>query len=296
MDLLLIARKVWRYKLITLPVVLFTLLGVAYVVAVKEPTYEASSSYILVNPPAPPTAEDIARDPALGRVNADNPYTRFTDQTVVVQLLSSALSSESAQRALIEAGAEGLYAVAPTSEFGYSTPILQVTAEGPTPQVAVGTAKLVGQAVSRELDRVQRAEGVDPRYRIKTYQVDAADGAQLRASDQLRTLIGVLALGAVLLFVVVSVADALTTLRMERVGRPETSQPAPDEEPWPLEDDLAEAPSGMSEWDWLSDARLDSGGNGDYLPDPDSEAAGPPPTNGRHTGDLTDREEHRGWG
>ena len=98
MDLLSIARKIWRYKLSTLPVLFLTLCGAIYVVAVKEPVYEASSSFILINPPAPPTAEEIARDPALGRINSDNPYTRFSDQSVVVEVLASSLTSPSALR------------------------------------------------------------------------------------------------------------------------------------------------------------------------------------------------------
>jgi capsular polysaccharide biosynthesis protein len=292
MDLLLIARKVWRYKLITLPVVLLTLLGAVYVVVVKEPTYEASSSYILINPPPPPTAEDIARNPALGNVNADNPYTRFADQTVVVQLLASTLSGESARRALMNAGADSRYAVAPTSEFGYSTPIVQITGVGASPKVAVRTAKVVGQAVSRELDRLQQSEGVDSRYRIKTYQVDAPDGAQLRASGQLRALVGVLALGAVLLFVVVSVADALTTLRRERVG-PQAAWPlAADNEPWPAEAHPAVTLSGLGKEDWLSGAPLDGNGADEFFPDPHSEATGAVSTNGRHAGRLPYREQH----
>ena len=45
MDLLSIARKIWRYKLATLPVLLLILCGAIYVVALKEPVYEASSSF-----------------------------------------------------------------------------------------------------------------------------------------------------------------------------------------------------------------------------------------------------------
>ena len=94
MDLLLIARKIWRYKLATLPVIFLTLCGAVYAVAFKDPVYEAKSSYLLINPPAPPTAEEIARNPQLGRVNADNPYTRYADQSVVVEVLTSALNSD----------------------------------------------------------------------------------------------------------------------------------------------------------------------------------------------------------
>jgi hypothetical protein len=45
-DLLSIARKIWCYKLVTLPVVVLALCGAVYVVAVKQPVYEASSSYV----------------------------------------------------------------------------------------------------------------------------------------------------------------------------------------------------------------------------------------------------------
>ena len=35
MDLLLIARKIWRYRIATLPVIALTLLGAIYVVVLK---------------------------------------------------------------------------------------------------------------------------------------------------------------------------------------------------------------------------------------------------------------------
>ena len=42
MDLISIFRAVWRHKLATIPVILFTCLGAFYVVAVKAPVYQAS--------------------------------------------------------------------------------------------------------------------------------------------------------------------------------------------------------------------------------------------------------------
>jgi hypothetical protein len=241
MDLLSIVRKVWRYKLVTLPVVLLTLCFAVYVVAVKDPVYEASSSFILIYPPEPPTPEEIARDPSLGRINADNPYTRFSDQSVMIEVLASAMSSESAQRALLKAGADPRYKVAPTSAFGYSSPIVKVTAQGPTPEVAVGSARLVGRALIRDLEGMQQTEGVDPSYRIRAQQVEAPDRAELKASGQLRMLVAVLAVGAILLFVVVSAADGLSTLRAERTGRTAPTEAAAARGgPWPARDDGAE--------------------------------------------------------
>ena len=131
MDLLLIARKIWRYRIVTLPVIALTLLGAFYVVVLKAPVYEASSSYILINPPSPPTPEEIAQKPALGRINPDNPYTRFSDQSVVVGLLSSILSNDVERRALTKQGADSRYTVAPVqSTYGYSSLMLGITGVG----------------------------------------------------------------------------------------------------------------------------------------------------------------------
>jgi hypothetical protein len=232
MDLLLIARKIWRYKLATLPVIFLTLCGAVYAVAVKDPVYEVKSSYLLINPPAPPTAEEIARNPQLGRVNADNPYTRYADQSVVVEVLTSALNSDAARRELKDAGADSRYTVASTSELGYSSPIVEITGVGASPQAAIRTAEVVGDALKRELDRMQKDEGVASDYLITTQQVEPPTDAQLRASSQARTLVAVLALGGVLLFVVVSVADALTNLRIERRERAAWDGPVGDGETW----------------------------------------------------------------
>ena len=97
MDLLNISRKIWRHRLATLPVIALTLLGTIYIVALKAPEYKVSSSYVLINPPPPPTADEIARDPKLAQINPNNPYTRFSDQSVIVSLLSSSLSNDSAR-------------------------------------------------------------------------------------------------------------------------------------------------------------------------------------------------------
>jgi hypothetical protein len=232
MDLLSITRKLWRYKLVTLPIVFLTLCGAVYAIAFKDPVYESKSSYLLVNPPAPPTAEEIARDPSLRNENADNPYTRYADQSVVVEVLTGALSSESARRELNDRGADTRYTVAPTSELGYSSPIVEITGVGPSPQKAIQTAEVVGGALKGELRRMQERQGVDPKYEISTHQVEAPSTAELRASGQARMLVAVLALGAVLLFLVVSVADAVTNLRRERWERTAWDGPVGDGENW----------------------------------------------------------------
>lgn len=216
MDLLSIAETIWRHKLVTLPVLLLTVLGMVYVVAIREPVYEASSSYILINPPYPPTAEQIDRKPELGRIRSDNPYTRFADQSVVANVLARTVSKDQARQALVKAGADKRYVVEPSAEFGLTAPIVQITGVGSSAETAMATARRVSKAVIEELDRMQRAHGVDARYRITTQQLESPYRAELQASGLLRSLVAVLALGVVLLFVVVSVAEALGTRRVQR--------------------------------------------------------------------------------
>ena len=51
---------------VTLPIIGLTLIAAFYVVAVKAPGYKVSSSYVLINPPPPPTADQIAQQTGAG--------------------------------------------------------------------------------------------------------------------------------------------------------------------------------------------------------------------------------------
>jgi hypothetical protein len=250
MSLLLITAKIWRYKLVTLPLIALVLVGAFYVVAVTAPTYEASATYILVNPPAPPTDAEIARDPALGRLKGvDNPYTRFSDQSVLVQVLAGRVNSDENRRLLEKQGADPNYLAQPSAQFGFSAPILQITGTGTTAAAAVNTTNLVGTALTRELDRMQAIRGVDKTYRITTEAVVPAQDAKLKPSGKLRSLVAVLVLGTIMLFIAISILDALSALRAEwaRQHRPRNDA-APTEEEEPVPAAFAPAPSAPPHW------------------------------------------------
>ena len=212
MTLLLIARKVWAYKLATLPILVLMLIGAIYVVAVKKPVYTTSATYVLVNPPAPPSPEEIARNPKAG-AGANNPYTRFSDQSIVGQIVTARLSSQEARQRLEQQGADPRYTVAPDVSFGFTAPILKITGTGGSPQSAITTANVVGSQITRLLADMQQAHGVAPRYQITSQLLVGAREATLKASGTLRGLVAILALGGVLLFLVVSVLDAVAILR-----------------------------------------------------------------------------------
>lgn len=234
MDLVAILGKLWRYRLVTAPIVALTIVAALYIAVIQHPIYEVQSNYVLLNPPAAPTAEDIARDPSLAGVHSDNPYTRFGDQSVVIQVLAATMNSEPASRALAREGVLEPYTVAPSTDFGYASPIVQITASGPSAAAAIRSAKTLGDASMRELDRMQKSQGVDEHYRIQAMQVEPPDNAKLQASGKLRMLVSVLLFGAVLLFLVTAVIDALarlaTDLRNERSLEEWEAEPEAPEE------------------------------------------------------------------
>jgi hypothetical protein len=216
MDLIAIAQSVWRYKLATIPVILLTLVGVVYMGVLKPATYEADASYILMAPPAPPTTLQIAKDPALGRINTNNAYLRFGDLSIVVALLSQSMTSNTNRQALVNEGADPRYIIAPSNAFGGVAPIIQISGIGSTAYSAIRSAQLVSKATVNTLHKLQSAQGTNPAYMITTLAVSAPTQAQIQISSKLRTVISVLALGAMLLFVVVSTMSGLEDRRTRR--------------------------------------------------------------------------------
>src|SRR3954471_6547357 len=126
MDLIAISRLIWRFKFFTLPVILLTIAAGGYVMSGKKPVYEATASLILTSPPAPPTAQQIAENPELKKVNAVNPYANLGGP-VVADVLSRKLSTDPARDALARQGADTRYTVMPSMQLGWSSPIVQIT-------------------------------------------------------------------------------------------------------------------------------------------------------------------------
>ena len=184
--------------------------------------YEASSSYILINPPAPPTAEEIARDPALGQINSDNPYTRFSDQSVIVEVLASSHDQRVGACGRCGSGRGPAVHRGARLGFGYSEPDHEITAQA-RPRRWPSERPSSSARGHPRAQRMQQAEGVD-----RVPDQDAAGRrprqravAGLRPAPVAGRRAG---LGAVLLFVVVSVGDGVTTIRVERMGTPRASR------------------------------------------------------------------------
>jgi capsular polysaccharide biosynthesis protein len=215
MDLLSILQAVWRRKLITIPVVLLTLAGAFYVLKLKPPVYQASSSFLLVNPPAGPTTAQIALQPKLAKIDPNNSFANFGNLDLVADVVIDLVTAPSAQEALVQAGVDPRYEAALANDFD-SPPLIEITGIGATAQEAIRSADLVTTAAMADLYQMQKSQGINKYYMIKSVQVVQPLQAQKTESGKLRTIIVILALGIILLFLAVSTMDAIEKRRMGR--------------------------------------------------------------------------------
>lgn len=212
MDLISIVQSLWRYKLFTIPVVVLTAIGALYLVKIKPPVYEAASSILLSNPEAQASDSQIAADPSLRNVSPFNTFANYGDLDVVANAAMELVTSASAQPALLSSGVDPRYQVALSTDYG-NPPIIDITGVGSNAQSAIQSASVLTSAIKTNLYQLQKKEGVNPFYMVTAIQLVTPDQAYKSASGKLRSIIAVLAIGALLLFVVISVADALEKRR-----------------------------------------------------------------------------------
>jgi capsular polysaccharide biosynthesis protein len=212
MDLISVIQSLWRHKLVSIPVIVFTAIAALYVVKIKPPTYESSASILLANPQGQATQSQIAADPRLKKANPYNAFVTYGDLTIVADTVIQLVTAPSAQQALTQSGVDPRYQIAASTAFG-NPPILNITGVGSTPQAAVRSASLLVDAAKTNLYQLQRKQGIDGFYMITAVEIVTPSQAQRSSSGKLRSLIAVLAVGAILLFVAVSVTDALEKRR-----------------------------------------------------------------------------------
>jgi hypothetical protein len=189
MGLLSIIRAVWRYKLAIIPVIVLTVLGAFYILEIKPPVYEASSSLLFLNPKGP-----------AAKISTDNPYSNLGD-VWTADAVVSAVAGDSPQ------------AQVTLSTNPNNPPIIDISGTGPTPQAAIRVTDLATSQAMSELYQIQKRQGVNDLYLMKAIELVQPYHAEQTFSGKLRSLVAVLALGAILLFVTVSAAQAMEKRR-----------------------------------------------------------------------------------
>jgi hypothetical protein len=222
MDLLALSRTLWRHKIAVIPVLVLVLAGLIYVVKIKPPTYDADGELALLSPPAAPTAAQIQADPAkYSKIDANNPYLDYGDLTYVGDAVMDRVTSHSAQQALAAEGVSPKYQVAMSSDPG-NPAFLDITGVGTTSAEAIYAAQKVMTAATNALTQIQLnvSPPVSPQYMITMEPLLTPTSAQQEVTSKLRALIEVLGVGVILLFLVISIAEAFARRREEELDIP----------------------------------------------------------------------------
>jgi capsular polysaccharide biosynthesis protein len=220
MDLVAMTKEAFRYRAVTIPILALTFLLAIYFVAIKAPTYEAQSSYALVAPPNPPSATQIAANPALGRVNSNNPYVSYGDLTDVVALVSQAMSGAGLKQQLHNEGIDGSYTIAQNVDA--SAPIVDITATAGSPAAATYAATRVANLTIATLGNLQRAQHVNRRYWITAQQLTPPDKPTAKLSSKIRAVIAIIGIGLIAWFIALSIVRGLAEQRASRPAKPPT--------------------------------------------------------------------------
>ncbi len=150
----------------------------------------------------------------MANINSSNVFSRFDDQSIIADSIVSRMSSASTQQALVNQGADSRFTVEPISLYGSPEPMVEVTGTGATAAEALKTSSLVSAALERSLSSLQRAQGTNSTYMFTALQV-ASSPPVIKVSSKLRSIVAVLGVGVVLLFVLVSLGDAIDRKRAE---------------------------------------------------------------------------------
>jgi hypothetical protein len=211
MDLLSLLRLFIRHWRVTAPAALLTVIGLVVAVQSSSPTFESTGSVVLLSPPEPPD-RDAGPEPA--PAVGQNPFARYGDLSVVADILTRVMNSDSKRAEFESKGVTG-YTVVSNPGFQRG-PVVDVTGQGPNPEAASRSAELVLGEVDTVLSELQRGEGADPNYFINTAPLDSPSTATVRYGSTLRVAIAALALGVLCTLGLAVLAEALARRRTVR--------------------------------------------------------------------------------
>jgi hypothetical protein len=211
MDVLSLLRLVVRHWRATVPAALLTVLGLVAAFQFSSPTYEATGSLVLLSPPEPPDVDDLpegAPAPSVG----ENPFARY-ELAVVSDILARVMDSASKRSEFESQGVTDYDVAGNQLQRG---PIVEVTGQGPSPEVAIRSTEILLGEVDTVLSELQEAEGADPDYFVNSAPLEPPSTATARYGSTVRAAIAVVALGALCTLGLAVLADALARRRATR--------------------------------------------------------------------------------
>ena len=209
MDPLSLIKVIWKHRWLALPAVMLVLLMAGYVFFFGPRAYEASATYVVVDPNMPSDLE-MERNRRLAKLNSDNPYLRGAEPGLIVNVLVAKMSAQSTQLNMEAAGLSTDYTVTQSAE---SMMTVVISGFGNTPEGSLATRQWLLDDLGRQLHDLQRVNGANDRYLFTALPVDVAREPVEKVSSRLRSLVVTFGAGAILVMGVVCVAAALERRR-----------------------------------------------------------------------------------
>ncbi len=200
MDLVTFLRVLLRRWDVVLPGLLLTLVTVMAAGTSVDPEYEAEGSVLLLGPSTSTSSQGAV---------AVNPYLSFNSSLESsAAIVAESMSSGETVRELADAGATAGYKVSHTQK----TPILTVSARGPSKELVLYTADLVLQRLQEDLATRQEEAGAPAATLIRS-QVLSPPRAAMHAGNRPRVMTAVGAVGLGTTIMLAFAVESLATWR-----------------------------------------------------------------------------------
>jgi hypothetical protein len=229
-DLISLFRLLARRKWVVIPLAFCGFALVVAVVVSAPPMYRSSGSITFLPPPA---VDEKNATPAEVQAS-QNPYARYGDLSIVVDIIRRIMVSETNNATLVSRGLKGTYTVGANLAFDRS-PVVEVVAESPTAEQAKADALLVMGDVDQQLVKLQNQVGTDPKYQITTAVVVTPTRATRLLTSTIRRAISVLALVGAVILIGAVLADIPSRRRraVQAAAEQRSAPPLPLERPLP---------------------------------------------------------------
>jgi len=239
LDLLTFVRLIRRNIVAAFLACVLAFALVSYAVVTAPAVFLSSGSMVLFSPPPPPEPVAVDADQAVPTttVGTDNPYARFNDLSVVVDIVKRVLLSREVDQRLRAAGVIGTYTVAANIDF-YRGPIIDIASEAPTPEASQRSTELVMAELAVALDDLQANQGTDEKYRIVAHSVVPPNPGTRVLSSTVRRGMAATVLAAGMFVGILILSDSVKRSRNSRRDRRSAAAPREDtREDRPLFDD-----------------------------------------------------------
>lgn len=220
MDPLTVLKTMWTHKWVTIPLVLLTVFACVYGMLWAPRNYESRATFALAMPSLP-TEEQLQDDSELAAKNADNPYLRWRDTSLLAQVVIARVNSSEVAEELEKRGLASNFELMPPD--GTSSGMMNLIVEGSSPEVATETVAFLSEEFTRIMREIQKVNGADDLYLIEALPISGATPAQEVFSSRLRftAILGVA--GMVLIFGAVSLAESIAASRHRTRSAPAAS-------------------------------------------------------------------------